>query len=273
MIARVAGILSLVCSASALAFTVGCGAAGGDPSSSTNEKTATTMSELVVGNPTPPPTFPDGIYPWNCESVDPITGAFIANRETEVFGAYATTTSAGDPYTTQFTHIYDYNACQTNDLRCQHINDLFAIPKANGFKYLVRKLVLNQGLKYYIPTGQDFEMIGVQRVDYSWWYEPWNYEGVTTPPWQQIDGNSHPPYGSDGKSADWLQLWNVVYTYQAGGPNGSYPRNNVETTLHTCVTILPMGGTPGNPQPVSMTQPPIDFFVAADDFDPIGHPW
>lgn len=269
MAALTGRIVTLACATSTLALAVACGGAGA-PGSQPQEKTATTQSELVVSNPSPPTTFPDGLGPWDCAAG--FIGRTHVSREVEYYGAYATTTSNGDPYTTAYSHSYNYLACQTNDLRCQHVNDLFSIPKANGFKYLVKRVAVNLDMKTYDPTGQDFEMLGVQRVDYNWWYEPWNYEGVTQQPWTQLDGNSHPTYGTDGKSQDWLSLWNVVYTYSDKGPNGQ--GNSVQSSLHTCVTILPMQvDSLGNPLPISLTQPPIDFFVAADLFDPMGHPW
>jgi hypothetical protein len=274
-------IVTLACATSTLALAVACGGAGG-PGEPPQEKTATTQSDLVVSNPTPIKAFPDGYNPPSCQPGSPFAIRTVpVPREVEFYGAYPTATCTqadptcnGDPYTTQYSHAYNYLACQTNDLRYQHLTDLFAIPKANGFKYLVKRLTPDGGGKFLNPGGQDFEMLGVQRVDYNWWMEPWNHEGVTEEPWVQLDGNSHPADGTDSKSQDWLSLWNVTYTYGDNGPNGSYPKNSVESSVHTCVTILPMTvDAGGNPQPILASTTPIDFFVAADLYDPLSHPW
>jgi hypothetical protein len=135
---------------------------------------------------------------------------------------------------------------------------------------------------------------------------PWCTDGAGCPNYATFfDAGSHPPYGANGNGADWAELWNLVWTYSANGPNNA---TQIESTLHECsfIYVCP-GGTrscrsnndcPGgqtcqadswdqgyscwadcyNPATGTfdadtnalVTQ---DFFVASERHDPYGPPW
>jgi hypothetical protein len=257
------------------AVAAACSGAGGEQG--TAEKTAAAKDALILGGPTPW-MFPDSNAPNNCEYGTDDNGRPIP-RSLETFGVFPTTPGATmpdgskDPYQTTYTHYWRWGLCASNDLACQHTTSLFSIPKAHGFKYLTQQLVTALDpvtkTRTWVTTGHQYLMMGVQRVDESWWYQPWQYQGVAAP-WTIIDANSHPPYGSDAMSADWAQLWNVVYTYGDEGPHGNASAGNiVESQLHTCVTLIAMNAD-GTPPPWPGTR--VDYFVAADDFDPAPPP-
>ena len=79
-----------------------------------------------------------------------------------------------------------------------------------------------------------------------------------------LDANSHPDYGTNYRSGDWLRLWNLAYTYSVGGPNAQYTAN-IESEHHQCAAIFVADAEGG----LTLR----DFAVAAETHDPIGNPW
>jgi hypothetical protein len=191
----------------------------------TPEATKSTSEALIATDPTPPYWFPYGdVLPSGPELTDCRTYA------AETWLAYPTRDATGDdPYQTAYTHGHMYGVCSTEDFYCKHQQDLWSIPNANGFKYLVARLQLVANSRSPAgPKGQQWFLQGIQRVDKTYWMVPWNKQGdggtnSEPAPWTIIDQNSHPPYGSDARSADWLQLWNVAYTYGPGTNGAGQP--------------------------------------------------
>jgi hypothetical protein len=168
-------------------------------------------------------------------------------------------------------------------LNCSLESDFFGIPLAHGFKYLVkhiRSFTCDYGgargtvrCTPVVYSDQEWFVQGVQRVDESWWYKPWNYQtcgaGTCPQPWTILNVNSHPNYGADAKSADWLGLWNVAYTYSSSGPNWKQT-GSIESEHHQCMMlfaqdIVEPDGTKG--------ARPLDFLVAGEKHDPLGPFW
>jgi hypothetical protein len=208
-----------------------------------------------------------------------------------------------DPYQTAYTHYWRFPygniPCASNDYPCQAASAIFGIAEAHGFKYTVTpatptgQIDGQTGLPTYTLGPGRFDMIGVQRVDESWWYQPWQCYGESasqcsstncapgqscwsTPtsapaPWTIINGYAHPPDGTDGMSADWGSLWNIQATYGPQiqhFPDGS--ANNVQATVHTCVEISPCFLASDGVHYVLGS--PLDYLVAAEDFDPLNPP-
>jgi hypothetical protein len=272
-------------------FALGCSATAVGPAP---EKTARTSAALIQTDPTTPYTFPDGLIdnskdPFTCEGkLTPLNnafGAFLSNEPnpeggTESYLALPTTTSIDkngvvDSFKTAYTHSYNFNAtlCRRGDLTCALESDFFSIPNAHGFKYNVAQILsvtcdLGGKICTVTTTAQNWYIEGVQRVDESWSMVPWTMQtcgGVPCPaPWTILDANSHPPYGVDAKSADWLDLWNVAYTYSKTGPNALFT-SNIESTHHQCAQVLATDGMGGLFN--------VDFFVALEKHDPGGKNW
>jgi hypothetical protein len=256
-----------------VALGAGCSSAG-DGAAGAPEKVAATSEAYVVQGPQPP-TFPDGLTPYTCQvGIDPRNQGPIP-RSVEHWAVFPT--QAGvvdyanntDPHQTPYSHDwrwpYGSAPCNSTDEVCNHLTAVFSIPSANGYKYLVQQVEDRDGR--WQLTGYQFLMIGLAQENTSWTYwppRPW--WSPTLPP---INQYSYPPDGTDYKSADWGQLWNVVFTYGDYGVYGYPPGNKVESTLHTCVTVHPASW---NGAGWSISNTPSDYFVAADVFDPNGPP-
>jgi hypothetical protein len=237
------------------AMAMGCSGGGADGADGASvEKVEAASQQLIVSNPNPPPVFesnPLGQGP-NC----------IGKPQTN-FVAYATTTSASDPNTTTYTHT-SAGGCNPGDSAayCAHQSDLWSIPNAHGFHYRVTPVTINLsncdpngGCPGVVGSGV-FYLQGIADYGKSYWYKPWNYQSGESAPWLNIGSNSHPPYGADAKSADWLKLWNLSYTYSAAP---------ISDTHQECVAVwVPTWGT-------SFRR--IDFFSSASRHDPSGPVW
>lgn len=178
-----------------------------------------------------------------------------------------------DPYHTAWTNRgFVSGSCASGDLPCQHVADLFSIPKAHGFRYLVKELVFTGADKCIdsstggsvacqdgYTTGSQFFLQGLADWDSPWEYLPWSSLGQTAP-YNHIDSNSHPSYGSDYRSADWNLLWNLTARDSAAP---------VLSKRRVCAEVMyPVTSTTGR-----VAWMPLDFFSAADGYDPNGHDW
>jgi hypothetical protein len=237
---------------------VACGPPSSTSSGQGSEKVATTSELLVITDPTPPYVFPSGQSPGSCPPMNPIF-VWLAR------GATASVDDNGveDPYKTQYSHWYKWNECATGDLRCQHATDLWNIPSTNGYIYLASLATRSNcppnsdgKIPPVCPVGQEYFIQSLAPVSQTWSWTP------PTRPYQPTFGpNLHPPYGTDGKSGDWLSLWNVVYTYSSGGPNADAGASTVDSHRYECAYI------------VNADDVVIDYFVAFDYYDPNGHDW
>jgi hypothetical protein len=324
MVARRLGVLVGVLGVVAVsAVAAGCTAGVGTDGS--QEKVGTTTEKLIQTDPTPPVAFPNGAIPTSCQRHAP-TETVQAGYAGSPSWSYAENYIAfpvldtTDTYRTAYTHGYQFADCSVYGTKtsCALETDFFGIPNANGFKYKIASLAYDAGFKTLKQGRQQWFLEGVNRADQSWEMYPWNAGGNGIIPWctnavcpanvAYYDGNSHPPYGADAKSADWAELWNLTWTYSyPNGPNGNLT-SNVESTLHECAFVYTCpGGTrecasdsdcPGgqacypdigdrgmtcwascyNPSTGTLDNNPKalvtqDFFVAADRHDPQGPPW
>ena len=217
------------------------------------EKSEAASQQLIVSNPNPPPAF---------ESTPFAPGLSCQYKPQTNFVAYATT-ATGDPYTTAYTHG-STGGCDSWDSAayCSHQSDLWSIPNAHGFHYRVTPITVdisrcdpNGGCPGVVGSGV-FYLQGLADFNKSYWYKPWQYQSGETAPWLNITQSSHPPYGTDAKSADWLQLWNLSYTYSAAP---------ISDTHQECVAVWASIGASSFRR--------IDFFSSASRHDPTGPRW
>jgi hypothetical protein len=247
-----------------VAVGAGCAASAGPD---VPEKTAASNAALIQSNPNPIATFPDGNSSLPaCARRTPIrVGAFPTHCQYDANG-----NPIGDTYCTPYTHGHMFGVdCSTNNLYCQHQQDLWSIPNAHGFKYMVAQFKYFDPSKGYgVLDSRAFYLQGIQRVDESYWMTPWNYNGAPAP-WTILNLSSHPPYGSDYKSADWLQLWNETWTYSDDpkAPHYLDGGQQIQSKALECVEVW--GQNPSSPNLFTR----VDFFVAADDYDPTGSNW
>jgi hypothetical protein len=224
-----------------------------------------------------PDTFPvpgAGTYDINGHYISPD----CHNKTFTTVVAYPTTSqTATDTYHTQWTNSgLPIPGCTS--AWCNNVSSLWGIPNAHGFRYLAKEVIITNttscnGTRCYVgtPTGskQLFFLQGIANWNQSWSYWPvWHNNAGAYP---TIDSNSHPPYGADYRSQDWGSLWNLAATYA-----------NDQTVLSThlqCVEIhaaaldrfgnIEYDGA-GNPL---LQYNPLDFFSAAEDYDPNPYPW
>lgn len=253
--------------------------------------------------------FPNDTDPYDCRA----TGDDQLRTGTPAFNGPATQSPAfaaipvcstvdangvADPHVTKYSHWYMWNECQTNDIRCAHAGALFDIGSANGYVYYVYSMGATAaecdartGIQF--PNGMcaqvehQFYLQSLQRVDVSWSYDPpggASADGGVDPantPWLVLNGNAHPPDGNAPfETGDWLQLWNVVSTYSSTGPYKNEGAATVDAKLATCVPVYALVPAPGSEcvngsYEAASLRPGgiIDYFVAADVYDPMGHDW
>ena len=231
------------------AAAIGCSGGADGANGGSVEKAQAASQQLIVSNPNPPPVFEWTQSP-NC----------MYKPQTD-FVAYPTTDSS-DPYTTAYTHG-SAGGCDPGDSAayCAHQSDLWSIPNAHGFHYRVTPVTINpqacnaNGCQGVVGSGV-FYLQGIADSNKSYWYRPWDYQSGEAAPWLNISPSSHPPYGADARSADWLQLWNLSYTYSAAP---------ISDTHHECVAVWAQTGGSSFRR--------IDFFSSASRHDPSGPQW
>jgi hypothetical protein len=280
------GLFALVGVQAAVAGCSGAmGGKGGDPA---GEKVASQSSALIPqgGDPTKPFAFPgtmDRTGTKDCEAAPtqllqvsgPNSPAWLYPENYIAFPVLDH--SGDDPYATAYSHYYSFaETSQGASLE----SDFFVIPNANGYKYEVALLsqtsiLVRSGRELVLGASpKRWYLEGVNRADQNWLFYPPNRAfPPTAQPWcvnspaggcapgqAFFDTNSHPPYGTDAVSADWLGLWNVAWAYSYTGdpysdpnqppeyssPQSPYNSSNsaVESEHHECafVYVCP-GGT------------------------------
>ena len=265
MLGTFGGLLAVVggigIGGAALGCSAGAGGAGSDPQ---QEKYASTSQALIYSNPTTPYEFPTSKpdREADCSSVAPyymLNSSYSGSGSpawnyAENYIAYPVTDFSDDPYATAYSHYYSFK--ETPTLNAQLASDFFGIPNGNGYKYKVGQIIGGTLPRTLASTTQFWYLMGVNRADQSYLLYPPSATG-SNPPWcvggtcatgtDYFNTSSHPPYGSDGKSADWLELWNLAWTYSWGTPQdgqtlGPYNYTNPNTSLiqsthHQCAFI------------------------------------
>jgi hypothetical protein len=198
----------------------------------------------------------------------------VAIATTDATKYYPKGSGTVDTYHTAWTNRgFLSSACATGDAYCQHQADLWSIPKAHGFKYMVKEISFSGWDKCIDPAtggsvscqvgspkGNQFFLQGIANWNMPYELQPWWAIAGQGAPYNSIDSNSHPPYGSDYRSADWDQLWNLT------ARDAAYP---VLSVRKVCIEVYkPMATAEGG-----IGYVPLDFFSAADDYDPNGGDW
>jgi|SRR5579859_7493537 len=259
---------------------LGCGGGAGTDTQPP-EKVASASAALISSNPTPPYPFPvnppvknvDGAFEYDCSAIAPtqLLPSARAWGYGENYVAFPVT-GTDDPQATKYSHSYTYDECtDPTSLNCQLAHDFFGIPNGNGYKYLVAQIsriayvdpATGRTAYALIESTNNWYLEGIGAVNQGWQYYPWNAGGNGKVPWCMdgtcpagtafFDNNSHPPYGQGAVQADWLQLWNLAWTYSWGapqdgttpGPHNTPPPNTsqIESTHHQCsfVYVCPGG--------------------------------
>lgn len=257
------------------AFVAGCGSAPTDAQGMPQEKVASNAEALISTAYTPPP-FPNGYYfdssgapSQNCVGKRFVRLAAYPRRPGNPYG---------DPHWTGYTGTADYTCNPAAEYDCPFVNDLWGIPSANGFRYLVQYLNLDGGsttctsvvtgapTRCYTGTlqsGNVFYFQALADVDQTWsYYPPWAPNGIMKDYTPTIDSNSHPVYGSDYRSLDWKQLYNLVRENGNGFPD--YVDKPYEAHDLECVYIYLINGNSYELR---------DFSAAGAKYDPNNGNW
>ncbi len=272
------------------------GTAGSSPPA---EKVAMQSAPLIDSNPNPPYAFPgtklmNPLEPsFDCQGAPrqlvtgavPNSAAWLWPENYVAFPVKNTcepnNPTVCDSSVTAYSHSYSW---AEQGLSATLASDFFSIPNANAYKYevalLTQTTITESGRSSPALTlsPKRWYLAGINRADQSWLAsppnttlpaagqqpaaQPWCY----SPPCAQgtafFNDASHPPYGSNAKGADWLELWNLAWTYSytgdpygpqppdgPTGPNNAYT-STIESEHHQCafVYVCPGGTQACNPE-------------------------
>jgi hypothetical protein len=282
MLGRVIGVVSWIGGVAMGAGLLACGQAASEAPAREGAAITVGVGTTLVENPV---TFPDGLTPHSCEPIDSSTRTARYSNYMALHTTGSTDVNGRtDPYTTTFSHGYRWNESWPtwpecgSDSRCEHELDLLGgdldsahdhITSGQAFIYKVVPIgfgsecprTADSTEPTYCVLGAAMVIQALQRIDETThWTRPWQYQSpVGAAPWTTLDASSHPPMGADARSEDWGLLWDVVSTYAADPA--------VDAQEVHCANIY------GQPAVAGAAPQLIDFFVAADYYDPMGHDW
>lgn len=293
---KTVSMAALVAAPAALAA---CSAASDGAPVAGGEKVGATHEALVSATPPPFPVQGDNAHYCTSGSggtnTPNLTSYFIAYPTTCQTWCLSGTTrwsveQAGTTYScvdpnTGVCGRTTYPLTEYPDI-AQHNHDLFSIPKANGYRYLVQQATISFASGAPMLSGTTGPKRFLQGL--ADWNKSWSYTPQYTAPAQVYPygwtSDSHPPDGDQAanwQGADWKTLFEVAQTYK-GDPNNPDNDHVKDGFPYTDTQML----QPGNGQPAicavvygydpntgALTAGPIDAFSAADDYDPQNDPW